>query len=77
MSRPGIAGSAGFERVNNPGNWDATAMQEYMSPYQQGVTDIAKREALRVYDGLRTRLQQDLGAVPSTETQELHKQLLR
>jgi SARP family transcriptional regulator, regulator of embCAB operon len=34
-------------------------------------------EALRVYDELRTRLQDDLGAAPSTETQELHKQLLR
>jgi pentatricopeptide repeat protein len=34
-------------------------------------------EALRVYDGLRTRLQQDLGVAPSAETQELHKQLLR
>jgi SARP family transcriptional regulator, regulator of embCAB operon len=34
-------------------------------------------EALRVYDDLRTRLQDDLGAAPSTETQELHKQLLR
>ncbi len=34
-------------------------------------------EALRVYDELRTRLRDDLGATPSTETQELHKQLLR
>lgn len=29
------------------GQWDATARDQYMSPYQQGVVDIAKREALR------------------------------
>jgi len=34
-------------------------------------------EALRVYDDLRTRLRDDLGVAPSTQTQELHKQLLR
>ena len=34
-------------------------------------------EALRVYDDLRTRLREDLGATPSVETQDLHKQLLR
>ena len=34
-------------------------------------------EALLVYDQLRTRLQDDLGAAPSPQTQELHKQLLR
>jgi DNA-binding SARP family transcriptional activator len=34
-------------------------------------------EALVVYDQLRTRLREDLGVAPSTETQELHKQLLR
>ena len=34
-------------------------------------------EALLIYDQLRTRLQQDLGAAPSPQTQELHKQLLR
>ena len=34
-------------------------------------------EALRVYDDLRTRLRDNLGAAPSAETQELHKQLLR
>ena len=34
-------------------------------------------EALLVYDQLRTRLKDDLGVPPSTETQELHKQLLR
>ena len=33
-------------------------------------------EALLVYDQLRTRLHDDLGVAPSTETQELHKQLL-
>lgn len=34
-------------------------------------------EALRVYDDLRTRLRDELGAAPSVETQDLHKQLLR
>jgi DNA-binding SARP family transcriptional activator len=34
-------------------------------------------EALLVYDRLRTRLHEDLGVAPSTESQELHKQLLR
>jgi pentatricopeptide repeat protein len=33
-------------------------------------------EALLVYDQLRTRLQEDLGTAPSTQTQELHKHLL-
>lgn len=34
-------------------------------------------EALLVYDRLRTRLHDDLGVAPSTESKELHKQLLR
>ena len=34
-------------------------------------------EALRVYDELRTRLHDELGAAPSAETQALHRQLLR
>jgi SARP family transcriptional regulator, regulator of embCAB operon len=34
-------------------------------------------EALRVYDELRIRLHDELGVTPSTQTQELHKQLLR
>jgi pentatricopeptide repeat protein len=34
-------------------------------------------EALLIYDQLRTRLQEDLGTAPSTQTQELHKHLLR
>jgi hypothetical protein len=29
--------------------WDTGAAQRYMSPYQQGVTDVAKREAVRDY----------------------------
>lgn len=33
-------------------------------------------EALRVYDGLRTRLREDLGVAPSTQTQEAHRALL-
>lgn len=31
-------------------SWDQNAANQYMSPYQQGVTDIAKREALRDYE---------------------------
>jgi DNA-binding SARP family transcriptional activator len=34
-------------------------------------------EALLIYDQLRTRLYEDLGTAPSTQTQELHKHLLR
>ena len=34
-------------------------------------------EALRVYDDLRIRLRDNLGAAPSTQTQELQKRLLR
>lgn len=33
-------------------------------------------EALLVYDGLRRRLREDLGAAPSAPTQELHRRLL-
>jgi DNA-binding SARP family transcriptional activator len=33
-------------------------------------------EALLVYDGLRVRLRDDLGASPSAATQELHRRLL-
>ena len=34
-------------------------------------------EALLVYEGLRQRLRAELGAAPSTQTQELHRRLLR
>jgi SARP family transcriptional regulator, regulator of embCAB operon len=33
-------------------------------------------EALRVYDGLRTLLRDELGIAPSPPTQELHRALL-
>jgi DNA-binding SARP family transcriptional activator len=33
-------------------------------------------EALLVYDVLRTRLRDELGAAPSAPTQELHRRLL-
>ena len=33
-------------------------------------------EALQVYEALRKRLRDDLGATPSTGTQALHRQLL-
>jgi SARP family transcriptional regulator, regulator of embCAB operon len=36
-----------------------------------------RAEALVVYERLRTRLREDLGASPSAETQELHLRLLR
>lgn len=33
-------------------------------------------EALRIYEQLRSRLRDELGTVPSPETQELHERLL-
>ena len=33
--------------MTSTGMWSPQVMQQYMSPYQQGVTDIAKREAMR------------------------------
>lgn len=33
-------------------------------------------EALRVYDGLRIVLREELGAAPGAEAQRLHRQLL-
>ena len=33
-------------------------------------------EALRVYDGLRLRLRDDLGIAPAAAVQELHRRLL-
>jgi DNA-binding SARP family transcriptional activator len=34
-------------------------------------------EALSVYDSLRLLLRDELGAIPSAQTQELHRELLR
>jgi hypothetical protein len=36
-----------FAPQTSTGQWGAGAMAQYMSPYQQGVIDIGKREALR------------------------------
>lgn len=47
----GIAALQGSQGYNpaafNGGGWNATTRDQYMSPYTQGVTDIATREALR------------------------------
>ena len=44
--------------------------------FRRGSYELAREgntaEALRVYDERRTRLHDDLGAAPSTQTQELH-----
>lgn len=38
-----------YYQMQGPENWDAQKAQQYMDPYQQGVTDIAKSSALRDY----------------------------
>ena len=57
-----------------------------LSPYRESgyrllIEVLALREntaeALQVYEGLRQRLREELGAAPSRATQELHRQLLR
>ena len=46
----GIVGEAARNLMGLSGQrWDQAAAEHYMSPYQQSVTDIAKREALRDY----------------------------
>lgn len=53
FAHPGNVGM--FARPDNvksdfkAGEFDSEAMKKYMSPYQQGVTDIAKREAERMF----------------------------
>jgi hypothetical protein len=61
----GLAGSAGLRSLQ-AGNQYAqnvtspASMQSYMSPYQQGVTDVAKQAALREYQ--MAQQAQNLGA---------------
>lgn len=46
----GIVGQAATQLLQNAGQrWDQSQADRYMSPYQQSVTDIAKREAERDY----------------------------
>ena len=46
----GIVGAAAEKLMGGGGMWDQAAAQHYMSPYQQSVIDIGKREAQRQYD---------------------------
>lgn len=46
----GIVGAAAEKLMGGGGMWDQAAAQRYMSPYQQSVIDIGKREAQRQYD---------------------------
>lgn len=43
------AGQAKAEKMATPDTWNEDFMRQYMSPYTQGVVDIAKREADRQY----------------------------
>lgn len=43
-------------QMEKPGEFGATQAQQYMSPYQQSVTDIAKREATAEAAGLNRQL---------------------
>ena len=54
----GIAGLQGFQPTQyNQQSWtDPGVQQQFMSPYQQGVTDIEKREAQRAADIRGTQL---------------------
>lgn len=47
-------------QMAGPQQFSAEAMQQYMSPYMQGVTDVAKRKAIE--DAQRTQLAGNLGA---------------
>lgn len=46
----GIVSAAADKLMGGGGTWDQAAAQQYMSPYQQSVIDIGKREAQRQYD---------------------------
>jgi hypothetical protein len=46
-----IATTAAHRMLAQPTQWDSTIAGQYMSPYQQGVTDIAKREATKDFQG--------------------------
>jgi hypothetical protein len=52
--------ASGYQEIAAPRQWGADVMDQYMSPYQQGVTDIAKREAIR--DDNISRLQRNTAA---------------
>lgn len=46
----GIVGAAADKLMGGGGMWDQAAANHYMSPYQQSVIDIGKREAQRQFD---------------------------
>jgi hypothetical protein len=61
----GLAGSAGIRSLGAAGQFaqnvtDPGVMQSYMSPYQQGVTDVAKQSAIR--EAQMAQNAQNLGA---------------
>jgi hypothetical protein len=65
MQAAQIDPATGNPKVNDltmagPQMWNAQQAQAYADPYQQGVTDIAKREAAR--DAKLTQLNTDMGA---------------
>lgn len=93
----GILGLTGFQagQLTGPGYqaqqttggiFDRNAAQQYMSPYQQSVTDIAKREASRDFQKQQAELRARLGAAGAfggsratlleTENQRNQNQLL-
>lgn len=47
LSQAGNYLNQGANYTPNTGTFDSAAAQQYMNPYQQNVTDIAKREAMR------------------------------
>jgi hypothetical protein len=46
-----IASTAAHRMLDQPTQWNSTIAGQYMSPYMQGVTDIAKREATKDFNG--------------------------
>lgn len=58
----GIMSLAGFQPNQTTGGvFDATQAQQYMSPFQQNVTDIQRREAQRDFDKQQTALRARAG----------------
>lgn len=82
----GNIGSTYQANQTEGGIFDSAAAQQYMSPYQQGVTDIAKREANRDFDKQQAQLRARMGAAGAfggsratlleTENQRNQNQLL-
>lgn len=59
----GVMGLTGFQPSNTAGGvFGGAEAQQYMSPYQQNVTDIAKREAEREFQKQQSQLRARSGA---------------